>query len=827
MLLLDKKAVTVEGISCFPDHAVEGLWWYTPGPPALTVRRADNRKDFTLLKYKPAAVEGGAKGGGFAMFSVNLKLDPVVEGKVRAKLASMTKGKITLSPIPFDDGTVQCIALNVQGGGGTAAPSGNFRMVEEILGTTVPSIAGDNTAAFSLVLSQEGATLLEAAFKAGTTPIGVVYNLKYTALRPALSVTITADMKRIFNHFSAGLSAQYYIFRADLAAGLSKLQQEGALQISVTNFSTAQDKTEKEQWAINLFMEKLLNDWFRPTLALPNLDTAIPNNPVGTPAPSGSPGTAPGGQNPSANPAGAPVPTGGGSGGQTGTTPGSPPPPPGGSVHAQEHSSGLPAGSPVSSEAGANPGLGGGPAGPTADPGTSPVSPTGGPGANPGPGGGPAGPTADPGTSPVSPTGGPGANPGLGGGPAGPTADPGTSPVSPTGGPGANPGPGGGPGGPTANPGTSPPNQTGGGPIQNPTGGSQPAFSLNVKFIRTEELKTITFKYDSSEAVQRTFAPQGFFGLMLADLVKADHFVEIDLDDSFFRTMKVSVDAPYDFDKIGLKSIHVGLDYGNPADPSNHKHKDFVFDKTHQDPQIFETFLNASRDITYIYQPQYHFSPTSGWEGEKFSYELAPITTADRTLLLNPWDHLGFLEISVFPRRMDRGIIASTDVILEYHDKKSGWKKRTTIQVTPDSQPQSWKLRLSDPSARAYTYKLIHHFKDGSAREGETVLTQASAVPVDDPFESALDLLFFPALDPAKTKLAFIDVKYKDSRHSYERDERLRLAADSANEVPLRIVLFDSSLKKYSYRCTFVGHDGKIRAVAPIETEETLISVSE
>ena len=102
-------------------------------------------------------------------------------------------------PRPFDSGTVKCVALNLQGPGGTVAPvgdDGRFIAVEQILGATVPSLFGNNTAIFSLTLSAEGATLLEAAFAQGATPIGVIYDLTFTAMQPALDVKITADFER-------------------------------------------------------------------------------------------------------------------------------------------------------------------------------------------------------------------------------------------------------------------------------------------------------------------------------------------------------------------------------------------------------------------------------------------------------------------------------------------------------------------------------------------------------------------------------------------------------------------------------------------------------
>lgn len=40
-------------------------------------------------------------------------------------------------------------------------------------------------------------------------------------------------------------------------------------------------------------------------------------------------------------------------------------------------------------------------------------------------------------------------------------------------------------------------------------------------FIHQEELKRLTFRFSRSSAVQRTYTPQGFFGLLSQDLTLA------------------------------------------------------------------------------------------------------------------------------------------------------------------------------------------------------------------------------------------------------------------------------------------------------------------
>jgi hypothetical protein len=347
-----------------------------------------------------------------------------------------------------------------------------------------------------------------------------------------------------------------------------------------------------------------------------------------------------------------------------------------------------------------------------------------------------------------------------------------------------------------------------------------------LKFIKQEELREARYHYKSQEAVQRDYNPQGFVGLLTKDLDQAKHFIEVDLDDPFFRQMAVTVDAPVDFAKIGLHSAQVALDYGNPADPSNHRHKDMVFDKDHQGEQKWEFFLNSKLETQFSSSVQYHFDPGSGWDGEKFSYQIASEKGEDRTLYLNPFEHFRFQEYLVTPRGIDFGIVDFTEVTLRYQ-AASGWKKEKRLVLLPNaSEPQVWKLRTPASAVATIFYKCRHHLKDGTARESQETSTTQMAILVDDPFPDALDLTFFPFLDSATVRKAMIDIEYKDQQNKYERKERLEIPGGATDEVKLRIAIMNPAKRKFKYRVTLVKPTG-IKQLPPVETEETLLSISE
>ena len=966
MLLLGSKSMTIEGITVFLDHADPSQFWYLPGPVNLARKGADRRAAFTLIEYRPAAVAGGAKGGGFLSFEVNLHLDPALEGKILSKVSSMSKGVPKLAAVPFDEGKVQCIALNLQGSGGTnASPAGpgTFNAVETILGASVPSLFGDNSAAFSMTLSQEGAIIARKAFEEGTTPIGVIYDLKFTGIRPALDVKITADLQRIYTQFSASLSGQYYFIQAGIDAGFEKLVQEGAIKIEVTNFTTEGDRKEKEKWALDLFKDKLLSDWFTPTLAPGQLAGGTASS--GTePKPKGSDSTPAGKDEKPATGSSTPPKDSSkpsGSSSDTGSS-GVGTKPPASSVRTaaaarkeakldieSNDPDPLPAGYSVTH----TPSSSGTVETITVSGGNNPVVRVDGElrqldsnhqftvdvphGSNkkidveypassdvfktfqlffdfekPRETGWPASLsgylTNNPNTNDdkflnsTAPSG----SSGLKGAdalrdwiknqlvsPAQVTIDshasyegkpekrqynqslserrlkvaeeivdglasisssiphgqdraeaanrvrdendriseikgktvagspsvtvkanisrpnlpeqPSTPPEKPPEKPPVKP----------AEP--SPPSV--------PEG--KPAIALKIKFIRQEEQKTITLEYHSSEAVQRTYAPQGFFGLLLADLEdKEKYFVDVDLDAPFFRVFTVNIDAPIDFQKIGLNSVHVAIDYGNPSDMTSYKHGDFIFDAADHGEKKFEVFMNPEHDTFYTYQVQYNFDPGSGWEGKNYSYELPPKRTEDRTLNLNPFEDIGFLDVRVFPNRIDKGIVDSTDVHLLYQDR-SGWTQERIINVIPGSEPQFWKLRLNDPRAKDYTYWFVHNMKDGSTKQTEHFITSARAVSVDDPFEGKIEIELIPLYDPSSVRMVYVDVVYSDPENQYEREERVKLMGNASDSVKVFISLMDPSKRTFKYRFTFIGSDNNMRRGPFIETLETLIGVSE
>jgi hypothetical protein len=754
MLLFSSDTFTVNGITVFPDHADPSQFWYLPGPVGLEVESGSTEPQFLLIEYAPDVAGGGIQGSGFLNVTTALTVSDMTQtqiiGQIRTQFPNVDSPK--LAPVSFDTGTVQIVALDLQGAGGTtasAASPGTGQAVERILGASSPELFGNNDAVFGLTLTEEGATILEEAFKDGMTPVGAIYNMQFTGVLPALDVKITCDLKRAYTSFSVDLTASAYFVSAGIDATFEQLRQDGVIQIDVISLSSDAATQNAETWALNLFKDQIMSTWFAPSLGPTTAAAADAQSVNLPPKPAG--GTTTSSAASSAQSA-KPAQTMGGS------TP----------SNASSMSSAKPASGSMGAPANASPAPA--PGGATTATATPPAKP------------------AAPATPPA---------------PAKPATP---APAKPT------------------TPAAKPAAQAAGTAAAASSAASPFGVALRLKYVSQDELKTVEYEYNQMNAVQRTYSPQGYFGLLLQNLDQSKHFLKVDGTDPFFNNFAVTINPPHDFTGIGLLSAHVGLDYGDPTSTAGVKHGDFVFDPQHMTQQTWAVFEGLIQKTSYTYTIDYEFDPESGWQGEKTSYTLPPVTTENRLLTLDPFDTLGFMQISIQPGRIDPGTVDRIEVPLQY-TAASGWKTSQTIVVRPGAPAQSFNLRLADASARTYTYSTNCYLKDGTLISSPVTTTTASALIVNDPFAGGLNLTFQPAFDPNAISLAIVELSYKDSTNNYAFQTTFQMNGTS-QPMLVHVPVIDPTQNQYQYRITLLDHTNQKTQGNYITAQDSLVLVS-
>lgn len=282
MLSLETPAVDIDGVLVYADHAVPTAFYYAAPQPRIS--RIDGRPQFDLFAYTVDLQHsplGGTSipdelGAGFLTLGVDCALAEGDRETIVAKLAERTgvpPTALSLAPIPYRSGRVSVLALDrlETPAGPPADPAsprpttGRPTFVEQVLGTGQPGLLTDLRTILSLGLSQDGVAFLTGLYEAGAAPVGIVYELEFDGLRPAVEARITADLSRIHTHFGGGLDVTYSWFRAEIDAAFDHLVEQGAIRIELTSQATGEEANRSRELALSLFKDRIVQELFRPT----------------------------------------------------------------------------------------------------------------------------------------------------------------------------------------------------------------------------------------------------------------------------------------------------------------------------------------------------------------------------------------------------------------------------------------------------------------------------------------------------------------------------------------------------------------------------------
>jgi hypothetical protein len=301
--------LVVEGVVVLRDHADVKQFYYYPNNPRLALN-PDGSPCFNFVRFRrdlSALPPGVEPGGGVLNFDVDLRIDDDVLQQVKRKIKEQLNmnDDPLLSPIEFKNGRTRLIFLDAvdQTGAGAvtpaattgttgaagatsaaaagapvppAAPPAPGAFVEKASYAATPSLYGDERTAFSVMLSADGATLVEDTLDMKTSMIGVVYDLTFVALRPAYDVELTIDWNRVYDdvdqHFGASVHAFWVTASTDISDEVEKLIEQRVIQLKVTSFAAGagdQDIVTQKDAAVEFVKKYITEQFFTPSYTPP------------------------------------------------------------------------------------------------------------------------------------------------------------------------------------------------------------------------------------------------------------------------------------------------------------------------------------------------------------------------------------------------------------------------------------------------------------------------------------------------------------------------------------------------------------------------------
>jgi len=292
MLSLATPPIQVGKVRLYRDHADPDMYYYAAGEPHIAVY--ENRDlMYALYIYRDILehdVFNGTSipeemGAGFLTVGIDCSHDEDALDEARATIAELEdkdEDRIKLAPIPYKDGTVRLIGLDIgdadQDARIPSVTDDRPKFVRNVMGTATPSLLGDLRGIFSVSLTDKGAAFMAGVHGTGALPFGVSYDLKFEGLRPAVEAKITADTSQIRTYFGGGIKGQYQFLKADISAGVEKMHRDGKVTIELTSQQTGAAAEKTKKLALDLFKERIIQNLFNPGLPSVPSQAANPGN---------------------------------------------------------------------------------------------------------------------------------------------------------------------------------------------------------------------------------------------------------------------------------------------------------------------------------------------------------------------------------------------------------------------------------------------------------------------------------------------------------------------------------------------------------------------
>ena len=275
MLDLSKPLGQIDGIPVFADHEKGNVAYYLPDEIDLRMLAPD-RPDISLqIFYPDQATVGGSASldkavGSILSLGVQCRLSPTREELLRSKVASLLGGTsdLRLGPPPWEDGSVDLLLLDSQSGETLASAVKDDRMVRGVVGSRRPSLSdGLLSGIFHARLDRRGTALVAAAINGEVGSLaGVLYDLKFSALRPTVDLRMSANLDRCAEVFRAGVGVQVYYVSADISATFAKMREQGIIKVDLVSQAPDPETERMANEAVKDFYDVLMRELFKPTV---------------------------------------------------------------------------------------------------------------------------------------------------------------------------------------------------------------------------------------------------------------------------------------------------------------------------------------------------------------------------------------------------------------------------------------------------------------------------------------------------------------------------------------------------------------------------------
>jgi hypothetical protein len=296
----------------------------------------------------------------------------------------------------------------------------------------------------------------------------------------------------------------------------------------------------------------------------------------------------------------------------------------------------------------------------------------------------------------------------------------------------------------------------------------------------------------------------------------ADFATTVDLNDPFFRQLRVTTRANADFENLPLDSVEVKIEYKQGQE---HSVQEYSL-RNADDVGKFATFIDdGSYKYNYSYQVNYKDSSQR--------YDSPPIETDETFLTVNVGD-TGILMVDVAPGDLNFAQAREAQVTLQYEDESNGVDLiEQVFRIDKDNQAHEWQQVIFAPREQPYRYQVKYFMEDGREFQTGWKTGLSPKLFINDPF-SATKTVGIRGFGDFENRIGtiFLDLRYRDEENDYTQSRSVALTTGSTFDDWIFPVI-DEEAGRIVYTGTIHLKDGTVQDIPETIAERDTITVGD
>lgn len=293
--------------------------------------------------------------------------------------------------------------------------------------------------------------------------------------------------------------------------------------------------------------------------------------------------------------------------------------------------------------------------------------------------------------------------------------------------------------------------------------------------------------YKESSAVEYNLTPQGTLqnvttlideagNRLVSNSDLGKYFRTVDLDDPFFKQVRLGVNINADYDQLKIFDVLVDLKYANKnmitTDANAQIKEGLRFDASKPGMQFVAAYQEGDvREVTYSY--------TINYKGQSKAFR-SPTYTETSGYVTIGVDDTGVFLVNGYAKGVDFNFVKSAQVSIRYQDTA----QNITVpekQFLLDRQNSEFRIvePIFAPRDKPFEYKVLYRMQDDSEFTQDWQSYQANDFYLNDPFVEVRTYSIKAVGSLTKIDAIFLDLSYSGDDNGYRQVKKLTL--DSQN----------------------------------------------